>query len=101
MYYHIIFIESTTIKINYLRLWKWQTLVLINIFSNPFQNKGKDLFIWLVSSDCCMINLRPSHTTKNFTTIFPKKLLWKLLPIYKTVEKIFAVVKKSCSVYGR
>ena len=45
--------------------------------------------------------LRPSHTTKIFTTIFPKKSLQKSLPIYKTVEKIFAVVKKSCSVYGQ
>ena len=40
-------------------------------------------------------------TTKIFTTIFPKKSLRKSLPIYKTVEKIFAVVKKSYSVYGR
>ena len=44
--------------------------------------------------------LRPSHTAKIFTTIFPKKLLWKALPIYKTVEKIVIVVKKSCSLWG-
>ena len=43
----------------------------------------------------------PLHTTKIFTKIFLKKLLVKSLPIYKTVEKIVAVVKKSCSVYGR
>ena len=41
--------------------------------------------------------LRPSHTTKIFTKIFLKKSL----SIYKTVEKIIAVVKKSCSVHGR
>ena len=32
---------------------------------------------------------------------FSKKSLWKLLSIYKAVEKIVAVAEKSCSVYGR
>ena len=38
--------------------------------------------------------LRPLHITKIFTKIFLKKLLGKSLSIYKTVEKIVAVVKK-------
>ena len=44
---------------------------------------------------------RPLHTTKIFTKIFLKKSLGKSLSIYKTVEKIIVVVKKSCSVYER
>ena len=44
---------------------------------------------------------RPSNTTIIFHKNFPKKSLWKSLPIYKTVEKMVAVAKKSCSVYGR
>ena len=44
---------------------------------------------------------RPLHTIKIFTKIFLKKSLGKLLSLYKTVEKLVAVVKKSCSVYGR
>ena len=56
---------------------------------------------WQIESKKCIQRTKgPSHTATIFTTIFPKKLLWKSLPIYKTVEKIFAVVKKSCSVYG-
>ena len=50
---------------------------------------------WVISG------LRPLHTTRIFTKIFLKKPSVKLLSIYKTVEKIVAVVKKSCSVYGR
>ena len=38
-------------------------------------------------------DLRPSHAPTIFTTIFPKKSSWKSLPTFKTVEKIFAVVK--------
>ena len=38
---------------------------------------------------------------KDFHKDFSKKSLGKSLPIYKPVEKIFAVVKKSCIVYGR
>ena len=44
---------------------------------------------------------RPLHTTTIFTKIFLKRSLGKSLSIYKTVEKVVAVVKKICSVYGR
>ena len=39
---------------------------------------------------------------KDFHEDFFKEIVAKkLLPIYKTVEKIVAVVKKICSVYGQ
>ena len=42
---------------------------------------------------------RTLHT--KLQRFFFKKSLWKLLPIYKTVEKIVAVVRKSYGVNGR
>ena len=44
---------------------------------------------------------RPLHTTHQTAKIFRKKIGEKIVAQIKTVEKIVAVVKKSCSVYGR
>ena len=48
-----------------------------------------------------LLNIKALAHYKDFQKIFLKKSLQKSLSIYKTVEKTVAVVKKSCSVYGR
>ena len=56
----------------------------------------------MVSTNHCeMSDLRPLHSTHKTATLFLRKSMRKSLLILKTVEKIVAVVKKSCSVYGR
>ena len=58
----------------------------------------------MVSTNHCeMSDLRPLHSLSTHETaiLFLRKSMRKSLLILKTVEKIVAVVKKSCSVYGR
>ena len=46
-------------------------------------------------------NERPLHTTHETQRFFFEKVGEKIVAHIKTVEKIVAVVNKSCSVYGR
>ena len=47
-----------------------------------------------------MMDFRPLHTTHE-TAKFSEKVGEKIVAHIKTVEKIVAVVKKSCSVYEK